>query len=186
MNGLNILVLLVVALSAAALWLFVLRGKSRGEVNPPSSSTFSELPRARHYACFPQIRQALSASDREYLLRDAPSSVARRALRERRGVARRFLAGLRDDFSNLARLGRTIAVLSPEVSHRHETERLILGAKFQLFYTLVWLRLSVGMPPLQQLESLAGMVGRLATRIDESMAEINALSAGQLVGKLSG
>lgn len=184
MNGVDILVFLVILLSAMALRLLVSRERSGGDVTP-STSAFNELPGARHYVYFPQIRQAISASDREYLLRNASSRVARRALRQRRAVARRFLQGLRDDFSSLDKLGRTIAALSPEVSRPHETQRLLLSARFQALYALVWLRLSIGMLPLDQLEVLAGLVGRLATRIDEAMTEINALSAGQLAGKLN-
>jgi hypothetical protein len=110
--------------------------------------------------------------------------VAKQALRERRAVARRSLMGLHEDFSNLARLGRIIAALSPEVSHKQETERLILGLKFQILYALVWLRLSTGNLPLEQLEHLTGLVGRLATRLDTAMTEISALSAGRLPGSL--
>ena len=82
------------------------------------------------------------------------------------------------------RLGQIIAALSPEVSHQQETERLILSLKFQILYTLVWLRLSTGNLPLVQLEHLTELVGRLATRMDEAMAEISALSAGQVPGRL--
>jgi hypothetical protein len=142
------------------------------------------LPTAKHYGHFRQIRQALSTADSHYLMEAAPPHVAKQALRERRAVARRFLRGLHEDFSNLARLGRIIAALSPEVSREQETERLILSLKFQMLYALVWLRLSTGNLPLEQLEHLTGLVGRLATRMDEAMAEISALSAGQLPGGL--
>ena len=77
----------------------------------------------------------------------------------------------------MRRLGRIIAALSPEVSHEQETERLMLSLKFQILYALVWLRLSTGNLPLQQLESLTGLVGRLATRMDQAMAKVSALSA---------
>lgn len=166
-------------------WLLIPRVWVSSKIERPPLESREETLRASHYLYFPQIRQALSRADAEYLAKNAPPHVARRALRERRLVARRFLQGLDNDFSNLAKLGRTIAVLSPKVSQQQETERFILGAKFKVLYTLVWLRLSVGMLPLQQLEELAGLVGRLATRIDEAMTEIGALSAGQLAGKLN-
>jgi hypothetical protein len=51
-------------------------------------------------------------------------------------------------------------------------------------YALVWLRLFTGTLPLHQLEILTGLVGRLAARMGEAMTDINALSAGQLTGKL--
>jgi hypothetical protein len=138
------------------------------------------LPTVKHYVYFPQIRQALSVADSNYLRETAPPHVANQALRDRRAVARRFLEGLHEDFSNLARLGRMIAALSPEVSRQQESERLILSLKFQIFYSLVWLRLSFGDVPLEQLEHLTGFVGRFAARMDAAMAEMSAGSAGQL------
>ena len=180
MNDLTIAILLAIALAGVLLWLLIPRHKSTAtaaaSVHPDA---ITALPTAKHYAYFPQIRRALSAADSQYLMETAPSNVAKQALRERRAVARRFLQGLHEDFSNLARLGRIIAALSPEVSRQQETERLILSLKFQILYTLVWLRLSTGNLPLQQLEHLTGLVGRLAKGMDEAMAEISALSAGQ-------
>ena len=185
MNDLRIVILLAIALSGILLWLLIPRRKSSRTATvsfPPDG--INALPTAKHYAYFPQIRQAFSAADARYLRENAPSHVAKQALRERRAVARRFLEGLHEDFSNLARLGRIVAALSPEVSRQQETERLILTLKFQVLYSLVWLRLSAGNLPLEQLEHLTGLVGRLATRMDEAMAEIGALSAGQLRGGL--
>jgi hypothetical protein len=185
MNDLSIAILLAIALSGILVWLLIPRHKSsRTALAPFHPDAINALPTARHYGYFPQVRQALSAADSQYLIETAPPHVAKQALRERRVVARRFLKGLHEDFSNLAKLGRIIAALSPEVSHEQETERLILSLKFQILYTLVWLRLSTGNLPLQQLEHLTGLVGRLATRMDEAMAKISALSAMPLAGGL--
>lgn len=183
MNELSIVLPLAIALAGVLLWLLIPGGKSV-KTGAPSLSSLDGLPIAKHYGYFPQIRQALSAADSEYLRGNAPPRVAKQALRERRAVARGFLKGLREDFSNLAKLGRLIAALSPEVSHKQETERLMLSLKFQVLYSLVWLRLAAGNLPLDQLEDLTGLVGRLATRMDAAMAEISALSAGQIPGRL--
>jgi hypothetical protein len=185
MNELTIIILLAIGVSGVLLWLLIPRNKS----SMPAVSSFPSnvndaLPTAKHFAYFPQIRQALSVADSNYLRETATPHVAKQALRERRAVARGFLKGLHEDFSNLARLGRTIAALSPEVSREQETERLILSLKFQILYSLVWLRLSAGNLPLDQLEHLTGLVGRLATRMDAAMAQVSALSAGQLPGGL--
>src|ERR1700688_1659358 len=185
MNALTIVMLLAMALSGVLVWLLIPRHKS----SRTAASSFPQngndvLPTAKHYGYFPQIRQALSVSDSHYLMDTAPPQVAKQALRERRAVARHFLMGLHEDFSNLARLGRIITALSPEVSREQETERLILSLKFQILYTLVWLRLSTGNLPLQQLEHLTGLVGKIATRMDEAMAKISALSARPLAGGL--
>ena len=185
MNDFSIAILLAIALFGILVWLLIPRHKSP-KTAPASlhSDAINALPTARHYGYFPQVRQALSAADSQYLAETAPPQVAKQALRERRAVARRFLKGLHEDFSNLAKLGRMIAAMSPEVSHEQETERLILSLKFQILYALVWLRLSTGNLPLQQLEHLTGLVGRLATRMDEAMAKISALSARPLPGGL--
>ena len=185
MNELSMIILLAMVLSGILLWLLNPKHKrSRPDAAAFHSNLNEALPSARHYAYFRQIRQALSAADAKYIVENAPPQVANQALRDRRAVARRFLNGLHEDFSNLARLGRIIAALSPEVSHKQETERLILGLKFQFLYALVWLRLSTGSLPLQQLEDLTGLVGRLAMRLDSAMTEISALSAGQVAGRI--
>jgi hypothetical protein len=185
MNELSIVILLAIALFGVLLWILIPRNKSsKSPVTAYSPDLNEALPTAKHYGYFPQIRQALSLTDARYLVETAPSHVAKQALRERRAIARRFLEGLHEDFSNLSRLGRIIAALSPEVSSEQETERLVLSLKFQFLYALVLLRLSTGNLPLLQLEHLTGLVGRLATRMDEAMAQISALSTGQIPGRL--
>jgi len=184
MNELTIVIAAAGALSGLLIWLLYAGNKS-GKAAPPFSQDGTDaLPCAKHYGYFPAIRRALSTEDARYLAETAPARVAKQALRERRAVARGFLKGLHEDFSNLARLGRIIAALSPEVSRQQETERLILSLKFQLLYSVVWLRLSAGNLPLAQLEHLTGLVGRLATSMDTAMAEISALSAGQIPGRI--
>jgi hypothetical protein len=169
-------VIAAIAFFMAALWLLRPWHRApKADLTSFGLSTQSFLP--RHYRYFPQVRQALSASDGQYLDRMAPRDVAQKARRERRAVARHFLSGLREDFSNLERLARMVAALSPVISSKQETERLILGLKFRLLYAWVWLRLSTGLEPLQQLEQLTGLVGRLATRMEQAMAAVSALSA---------
>jgi hypothetical protein len=185
MNELSIVILLAIALCGVLVWLLIPRSESSKALSTPMTATgIDALPVARHYAHFPLIRRALSAADSQYLLENAPPHVAKLALRERRAVARKFLRGLHEDFSNLASLGRVIAALSPEISHEQERERLMLSLKFQVLYALVWLRLATGNLPLVQLEQLTGLVGRLATRMDEAMAKISALSAGPAVSRM--
>lgn len=178
MNEPMVVIPLAIALAGIFLWLLV-SGREPSNGTAPSFSSLDALPTARHYGYFSQIRQALSIADSNYLRENAPRHVAKRALRERRAVARGFLKGLHEDFSNLAKLGRVIATLSPEISHKQETERFFLSLKFQILYYLVSLRLAAGNLPLEQLENLTGLIGRLATRMDMAMAEISALSAGQ-------
>lgn len=183
MSDLSIVIVLTLALGAVLVWLLIPRHESsKAAAAAVPGAGLQALPTARHYVYFPLIRQVLSEGDARYLMENAPPQVARQALHERRLVARKFLRGLHEDFSSLVNLGRTIATLSPEVSHEQERERLMLSAKFQILYALVWLRLSTGTLPLQQLEQLTSLVGRLATRMDEAMTKINALSAGPVPG----
>ncbi len=178
MNELTLVILLAGGLSGVFVWLLFPGNKSSRKSAVTSALNGTEaLPSAKHYRYFPQIRQALSAEDARYLSQSASPEVARQALRERREVARNFVDGLHEDFSNLERLGRIIAALSPEVSRHQEAERLMTSLKFRMLYSLVRLRLTAGTLPVSQLQHLAGLVGRLAARMDEAMAEISALSA---------
>jgi hypothetical protein len=176
----------VVALAFVALLLWLLRPQnaaSKRDRLAIDQEIDNVLP--RHYRFYPQIRQALSEGDIQYLRGAAPPRVVRRVVRERRVVARRFLSGLREDFSKLERLARMVAALSPVISRKQETERLMLNLRFHLLYLLVWMRLAAGRVPLQQIEQLTGLVGSLALRMEQAMAEINALSAERLPGSLN-
>jgi len=172
---------LAVALFVVLLW--VLRpGHSSADSTKVSAYNAIVGDWPAHYRYFPQIRQALSPADDGFLRKNAPAEVSRRVRRERRAIARKFLGGLREDFANLEQIGRMVAALSPALNRELETERLVLSVKFQFLYALVWLRLSSGSLPLQQVEELTGLVGRLALRMEQSMAQINALAASQTPG----
>jgi hypothetical protein len=176
----------VVALAFVMLLLWLLRPQSTASNSarrPLDQNMDNVMP--KHYRFFPQVRQALSEADIQYLRDAAPPHVVRRVVRERRGVARCFLSGLREDFSKLERLARMVAALSPVISREQETERLMLNLRFHVLYVLVWMHLATGRVPLRQIEQLTGLVGRLALRMEQAMAEINALSAERLPGSLN-
>jgi hypothetical protein len=183
MTGLALGVLVAIAVFVAVLWLL---RPARRMLKPGRSSANLRMENflPRHYRYYPQVRQALSSVDKEYLDRVARPEVAQIAHRERCAVARQFLAGLHQDFSNLERLARMVAALSPVISGEQETERLVLGLKFRLLYTWVWLRLYTGRAPLGQIEQLTGLVGRLATRMEQAMSAVGALSAPDLDSRL--
>jgi hypothetical protein len=173
-------------LAFALLLMWLLRPRQHaGDAVAPTIDRALETEFPKHYRYFPQIRQALSADDNHYLREVAPHDVAQQVVRERRAIARKFLRGLREDFSGLERLARMVASLSPVVSRRQESERILLGFQFRLLYTLVWLRLSTGTVPLQQVEQLTELIGRLALRMEQAMAQISALSADRLTRELS-
>jgi hypothetical protein len=161
------------------LWLLRQRHHS-AETGVPTIDRALESAIPKHYRFFPQIRQALSARDDHYLREVMPPHIAKRVLRERREIARLFLRGLHEDFSSLERLARMVASLSPVISRQQETERLLLGFRFRVLYSLVWLRLFTGSVPLQQIEHLTELIGRVALRMEQAMAEISALSADRM------
>jgi hypothetical protein len=185
MNGLTFTIAPAIAI-LAILW-FLLRPQSppAKKISGPIGDFKAGYPILLHYRYFPQIRQALSEADDKYLGEAAPPQVARQARRERRAIARHFLRGLREDFSNLERLGRMIAAMSPVVNRRQETERFLLSLKFQFVWALVWLRLFTGKMPIDRIQYLTGVLGRLAARMEQAMSEINALSAQQPAGGVS-
>jgi hypothetical protein len=184
MNEQIIVITLALALAVLVLWLLRPRQRST-EATGPTIDRAIESAVPRHYRFFPQIRQALSARDNQYLLEVAPPRIARQVLRERRAVARSFLHGLREDYSSLERLARMVASLSPVVSRQQELERLLLGLRFRLLYSLVQMRLSTGRVPLGQIEQLTALIGRLALRMEQAMAEVGALSADRLTRGLN-
>jgi hypothetical protein len=193
MNNLALTIPVVLAISVILFKLLSSRKDSsqlHGGTDASSIRTTAKLDEGfsapQHFRYFRQIRQALCTADAEYLLRAAPKSAAKQALRERRAVARRFLGGLHEDFSNLSKLGRVIASLSPEISHRQEAERLKLTVKFQFLYALIWMLLYTGKLPIEQMERLTGVVSRLAARMDEAMAEISTQSARNMAETLGG
>jgi hypothetical protein len=174
------------ALVFVSLLLWLLRPNrhaSEGARLPLDQGMDHVLP--KHYHFFPQVRQALSAGDVQYLRDAAPPHIAQQALRERRAVARKFLSGLYEDFTKLERLAHMVTALSPVISREQETERLMLSLRFRVLYSLVWMRLSLGRVPLQHIELLTGLVGRLAVRMEQAIAEINALSAEHVPRSLS-
>ncbi len=125
----------------------------------------------------PQIRQALAPEDYDFLSRRAPRAVQRRVRRERRKVARAYLAALRVDFRGLLRLARVIAVLSPEVAAVQEFERLRLTAMFEWRYQMIRWKLWAGMASMTQLDSLSNLVSGLSVRMEAAMKELGERAA---------
>jgi len=177
----ELLVLVPLALVLLGLLLWLLRPRPALNFRRPPLENIAESPFAVHYRHFPLIRQALSPTDARYLRQRLPPRISRKVLRDRRAVARKFLAGLHEDYANLERLARTVAAFSPVVSREQETERLLLGLRFRLLYLWTWARLSTGGVSLHQIERLAVLIGQFATRMERAMAAVSngeGLSAG--------
>jgi hypothetical protein len=141
----------------------------------------------RHITYLPQVLQAFSKSDYEFLFKNAPPDVLYRVRRERRGVALAYLAALREDFQGLLRMARAIAVLSPELDAVHELERLRLTAKFAWQYKMIRWKLIAGATPALQLNGLSNLVSALSVRMEAAMKELGerAAVAAQLASSMN-
>src|SRR5258706_4766881 len=130
--------LIIMAVPAIVFFLVVLWLLRPWRYAPRSGQSLKELRLEnfvpRHYGYFPQVRQALSSVDKEYLDKVAPREVAQMALRERRGVARQFLAGLRQGLSNLERFGRKMAAVWPVIHTGHGIATRGLWGEVRLRY----------------------------------------------------
>lgn len=133
--------------------------------------TWDECGRG-HITYLPQVLQAFSKSDYDFLSKKASPDVLRRVRRERRRVALAYLAALREDFHGLLRMARVIVVLSPELDAVHEFERLRLTAKFAWQYKMIRWKLLAGAAPVLQLNGLSDLVSGLSVRMETAMKEL--------------
>jgi hypothetical protein len=129
-----------------------------------------------HCRHFPQVQQALSPSDAEYLELRASPKARRRALTERRAVVREFLQGLREDFRRIEQLGRAIAALSPEVHRVEEWARLRLAMRFELLCLGVEARLWIGGISISTLKRLTDLVGAQAAQMEAAITAMHEMS----------
>jgi len=149
--------------------------RKRGKLDRDSCSL--EERGQRHVAYLPQIRQALAPADYDFLTKKTSCEVQRRFWKERRGVARAYLAALRGDFQSLLRMARVIAVLSPEVAAVHEFERLRLAASFFWRYQMIRWKLLLGFAPMPQLDGLSNLVSGLSVRMEAALKELGERAA---------
>ena len=140
--------------------------ESSGPATPQSvSQDFPESP-ARH---LPQIRQALSREDKEFLARAGTSKLRERLKKERRRVALWYLEAMRGDFDGLLRTAKVIASLSPEIGVGQEFERLRLTMIFLWKDRVVQMALYVGYAPVPQLTGLSEFLSGFTVRLEEAV-----------------
>jgi len=168
MNQTFYFVAIGLGLFALLLWLALSRHPQRREEGGAPNLPLEDLT-PRHALYISHIRNAISDSDLDYLKSRVPAKTLRRVRKERRHVAREFLAGLGDDFRRLDRMARVVAALSPKVDYKQELGRVWLDLRFRALYGLVWVRLSVGPAPVAAFNGLAGLVGSLSARIETAM-----------------
>ncbi|PYU57326.1 MAG: hypothetical protein DMG55_20190 [Acidobacteria bacterium] len=105
----SLLFYLFSGLIALLLILFVWSVRStRRRVPPSTRAGIPDDDGRRHMTYLSQIRQALAATDYEFLSKSASKEMVRRVRRERQSVALGYLAALRRDFQSLLRMARVI------------------------------------------------------------------------------
>lgn len=176
MNLWFLLPVLAVLTLLVFLFLWSLR-PARGASGSFKNAASLESPAQRHATHCPQIRQALSQADFEYVADKVGPQIAKEVRRERRRVVILYLGALSDDFYQLLRVGRTIAKLSPEVVAVREFERLQLAAQFTLRCRMIQLRLLFGMTTLAQVGGVSDLVSHLAVRIEAALKELGERAA---------
>jgi hypothetical protein len=136
-----------------------------------------EESRRSHVTYLPQIRQALSEADAEYLATAVCKELRHCVARERRRVALAYLSELQEDFRRLVRLAKVIAVLSPEVVAVRELERLRLTLEFNWRFEWIRLTLLAGWAPMAQLGALRDLLSGLSVRLEAAMKELGERAA---------
>jgi hypothetical protein len=163
-------------------------GRKRRHDSPKNWGRLPEESGHRHVSYMPQIRQAMSGADKNFLLQKSGSKLARRVQGERRAIALRYVNALQSDFSKLVQQAKAIALLSPEVVAVHEFERVRLSLEFSIRCKTIRARILFGTTPLSQLSALSDLVSGLTVRIEAAMREIGerAAAASALASPLDG
>ena len=156
----------IAALVALLFWSLRPPGSGRKKVWPLEDTGRSNVQ------YFPQIQQALTNADREFLRARGGAALARVVERERRKVARDFLRGLHEEFKQLLRLARIIASLSPKVVTLQEFERVRLTALFRWRLQVIYVRLALGATPALEVQAVSDMISRLKVRMESAMREL--------------
>lgn len=139
--------------------------------------SFLEDADRRHIDHLPQIRQALSKVDLEFLRSSGRGKLARSLRRERRTVALNYLPAVQEDFEKMLHIGRIVALLSPEVKTLEEWERLRLTLRFYCRYHAIRFGLLFGLAPIPQLSQLSHLVSALSIRMELAMSELGERAA---------
>lgn len=166
-------VVIIISMTLLALLLWSLR---QGAGTRQASSPMQDPVRSC-LQYFPQIHQALTNEDRQFLLTNGGAKLARRVDSERRGLALQFLTALEEEFANLMRMSRVVASLSPDVETVQEFERLLLQMVFHYRLLSIRTRLKFGLRPLPELNVVSDLVSRLSVRMEAAMRELGERAA---------
>lgn len=156
---------------------------SNGGQKPEAIGSLRQEREWRHISYLPQIKQALTSADYDFLTGRGSPELAKRVRRERRRIARDYLSALRTDFEKLLRFAQVISVMSPELDVAQELQGFRLRAEFLYRYQLIRLWLVCGSAPSEALAHLSDMVSGLTVRMETAMAELGERTA--LVAELA-
>jgi hypothetical protein len=134
---------------------------------------------ALHAQHFPQLRQALTTLDDDYLRRKACGEIERHLHEERRDIVESFLTGLAEDFGRLERLMRVLREMSPREPWIQQCQRAGSRFQFRVNYRVASLALHAArLQSMNRLARLTELVGNLSEEVEASMARL-VLSAGE-------
>ncbi len=135
---------------------------------------------ALHAQHFPQLRQALTTLDDDYVRRKASGEIKRHLHEERRHIVRSFLAGLAQDFGRLERLMRLVRELSPTEPWVQQCQRAGSRLQFRVNYRVASLAIhSARLQSTNRLARLAELVGNLSEQVEVGMARLVLSTAEQ-------
>jgi hypothetical protein len=128
---------------------------------------------ALHAQHFPQLRQALTKLDDDYLRRNACGEIEHHLHEERRHIVESFLAGLAEDFGRLERLMRAVREMSPTEPWIQQCQRAGSRFQFRVNYRLASLAIhSARLQSMNRLARLTELVGNLSEQVEVSMARL--------------
>jgi hypothetical protein len=128
---------------------------------------------ALHAQHYPQLRQALTHMDADYLRRKASGEIERHTHAERKQIVEGFLAGLAEDFGRLQRLMTAVEAMSPAESWIQQFERVGSRFQFRVNYRIASPQIhSEKLQSTNRLTRLTELVGNLSVRIEASMARL--------------
>lgn len=164
----------IFAIAAIVLFVLLLISAKRLQSHGTSEELLRELcnlklPTERQSA-FAIASQALDAKDRLFLESRIRRDVRERALRARREYALEYLIVLRRDFRNLNRVARLLAGASHTATAGRELRRLRYALAFESSWLLAWVKVRSGAEPIRQIQSLAGEIGALASKLESAIA----------------
>ena len=163
----TVILLLVLA------WLTFTKVKRR----PDADSRLRPDREWRHISYLPQIKQALAPADWEFLASCGSPRLLKRVQKERRRIARDYLAALRTDFERLVRFAQLVSTLSPELDVAQELRGLRLRSEFWCRYQLIRLRLICGVRPLEAISGLSDIVSGFTVRMEKAVSELGERAA---------